>query len=118
MALARFKARFEPGDDPQVELDGVALPAGVVFAGIALRPGDPVPRLYLEAPVGAVVEGEGIVEVRVDTSDTAAVLRAFLANVDPDELERQALAQYETIAGADMTTGQSFLAALAAMVEP
>ena len=110
MGLARFSVEMHMGRAPKVRVNDECVRAGP--AVMLDHEQSAVPRLALELAGEGTIEGEGIVEV-VRESNEVDYLRAFLANLDPTQMERAALEQLHQ--GAE-TNGQAFLAALREMV--
>lgn len=110
MALAQFSLDLRADRAPVLVVNGQQ----VAVAGLTLRHVPPsMPQLILELAGEGTVEGEGIVALDQGAGDEIAYLRQFLANLDPDTLERAAAGQFDL--GAE-TNGQAFLAALVSMV--
>lgn len=96
---------------PRVLVDEQEQPA-LLRASVDLRAGE-VPVLFLEYLSHGRFVGSG--DVIVQTAGPDAI-RAWLATVDPDALEKAALAAEET-AGGPLGPGRMFLAGLAALLE-
>lgn len=116
MSLTPFRVVLPPtlGGDATVELDGRDVTKDVTLRSVAVQ-GSPrdVTTVWLEIAGEGTIEGEGIVHV-ARAGQEPEVIRAFLDRIDPGELERISLEQFDDPAVA--TTGQAFLAALKAMV--
>ena len=111
MPLARFSIDLSADRPPVLTVNGMEGELPIVALTVRHVPPS-LPQLILELAGEVSLTGEGVVAVGPEQGDEIAYLRSFLANLDPETLERQAL---DRITECD-TTGQAFVAALLAMV--
>jgi hypothetical protein len=111
MPLARFSLDLSADRPPVVTINGGEHELPIVALTVRHVPPS-LPQFILELAGEVTVTGEGVVAIGPEQRDEIAYLRTFLANLDPETLERQAL---ERITECD-TTGEAFVAALRAMV--
>ena len=92
MALSHFTVELDPPNAPVVKIDALTLPAGAV-QGVQIEQATPsdLPQLVLYMSTGPLtVNGEAIVST--EPTDAPDLLRAFLAQVDPQALSEAAAA--------------------------
>lgn len=98
MTISKFELNVGATGQGSVVLDGVDISAKVTGLSLVSRPRE-VTKLTLELVADGPVEGFGEVLV-VRSSET---LTAFLANIDPDELEQAALARLGGLGDGSLT---------------
>lgn len=119
MGLADIKLVLTPGGGSKVVINDTDLTSVVHNVRIeASAKGDRIPQVMLQLHSNVELEGEGIVHLEPPSADVDPdeILGAFLASIDPEELEARALAGMEGL-GEPETTGQSFLRALKEMAD-
>jgi hypothetical protein len=88
--LASFRIAVPAdGSGAQVEVNGVDVAAHVGALRYEVQQGAH-PLLTLFGPAAGVIEGAGVVHV-VTEQDAREMIRDFLSEIDPEELERRAL---------------------------
>ncbi len=75
----------------RIVVNGEDLSNQVVAAELRLAPTSPTALTLHMVPVAGLIEGEGIVQIAAEQPDDAEVICAFLAAVDPTQLEQDAL---------------------------
>lgn len=115
MPLARVRVVAVAGEPLAVEVNGSPLPDGMVPKGVSVQLVDGVPQIVLAVSGEARIEGEGIVVVQPEAGDEIEYLRQFIGNLDPDELDRRAIAHAPTLAS---KPGEGYKAALLEMIGP
>lgn len=90
-----------------VQVDGISLPP-LARVTVDWREDSP-PNLYLEAQGSGKITGEGVItQVIHEPTDQREAVAAWLANLDPAELEQAMLARGGGFAAAE-TTGEACL---------
>lgn len=92
MALSHFVIELDPPNAPNVRIDSLALPTGVV-QGIQIEqatPGD-IPQLVLFMAAGQITVN-GTALVSTEPTDGSSAVLGFLSQVDPQALSEAAAA--------------------------
>lgn len=111
MSIASFSVTAGATGTRQVVINGVDLSDQVGGLGVVCRHGT-VTKLTVELFGDGPIEGLGDVTI----VRGAAPLAAFLANIDPEELERVALSRLEGLGDGNLT--RAMLAVLAEWADP
>lgn len=88
MALAHFVLDAQPGNQ-SLTVNGEPVP-GVVQVQLLARE-DEMPQLLIVQRGTLLAEGDGIVRVQPEAASAKEYLLAWLAALDPEQLEQQAL---------------------------
>ena len=110
MPLARIRAQACAGEPLALHVNHQPLPEGLNVSALNVQVVDGVPQFVLAVSGEGVIEGEGIVVVRVPSEyDFETDLRQWVSRIDPEELNRKAI---EHMDGLCSSPGEGFLAAM------
>lgn len=98
MALLPFRIDTTNPGAPVVEVDGVDVSDQVRALRLDCAPGTDLPVLTLELRPGAGPV-EGAAEIQTVATDLAGTVRAFLAQLDPNEVQQAALNNHDMSRG-------------------